>query len=86
MVLQDTESRAGGVKAYQGGRGYPDVAHAAAVGRYLKGIHFPATKEALIQRARELEAPVGVLSLLARFEERCYYSATEVTREVCSAE
>ena len=72
----------GGRKASEGGRGDPEKASLAAVERYLKGIHFPAEKEDLIQHAKGNKAPDDVLRVLNRFEDKLYYNAVDVAKEV----
>jgi hypothetical protein len=51
----------GGKKASEGGRGNPEKASPAAIERYLKGINFPANKEALIKHAKGNQAPQDIL-------------------------
>lgn len=41
----------------------------ANVQTYLKGIHFPATRDDLVQKARENDAPQEVLSIIEQLPE-----------------
>ena len=76
----------GGRKASQGGRGDPEKASPAAIERYLKGIHFPAGKDDLIQQAKGNGAPDDVLRVLNRFENKEYSGAVDVAKEVGKVE
>jgi len=76
----------GGQKTAQGGRGNPDKASPSAVEHYIKGIHFPCDKNALIQQAQGNNAPDDVMSVLNRFEEKQYTSAVDIAKEVGQVE
>lgn len=81
MVEKDGRSIAG-QKSSQGGRGDPNKASPAAIERYLKGIHYPAEKQDLINKAKENSAPSDVISVLNRFNEHTYNSPIDVSKEV----
>lgn len=70
-----------GRKAAEGGRGRPDKASSAAVERYLRGVGFPATKDELIEQARENNAPGDVISVLDKLDEKEYRDAVDITKE-----
>ncbi len=73
----------GGRKTSEGGRGNPEKASPAAVERYIKGIHFPATRADLIKQAEENDAPEDVLHVLKKFGDSTEYSsAVDVAKEV----
>jgi hypothetical protein len=72
----------GGQKASEGGRGNPEKASPAAIEQYLKGINFPANKEALIKHAKKNQAPGDVLRVLNQFQEKEYHSVIDVSKEV----
>ena len=71
-----------GVKSSQGGSGNPDKASPAAVERYLKGVSFPASKDTLMEKAKQNNAPSDVISVLNRFDAHEYKSVVEVAKEV----
>ncbi|MGN6671384.1 MAG: DUF2795 domain-containing protein [Candidatus Nucleicultricaceae bacterium] len=52
--------------------------------RYLKGIHYPATKKELIRRALQNDAPRQVLYALIHFNRKEYVSTIDVAKEVGS--
>ena len=82
MNTYGTGRQASGQKSSEGGRGNPHKASPAAVERYLKGIHFPASKNDLIARAHDNGAPDDVMSVLHRFGDHEYHSAIDVSKEV----
>ena len=71
-----------GRKASEGGRGNSDKARPAAIEKYLKGIHYPAQKEALIHQAEDNGAPQDVMNV----EEKEYGSTVEVAKEISKSE
>lgn len=71
-----------GRKASEGGRGYLDKVNPAAVERYLRGIAFPATKDDLIEQARDNDAPGDVLKALDMLDDKRYDSVVDITKEV----
>jgi Protein of unknown function (DUF2795) len=78
--------RISGQKSSEGGRGDPNKASPAAIERYMKGIHFPAHKEDLLNQARDNGAPQDVLNVLDRFSEHEYHSPIDIAKEVKQAE
>ncbi len=78
----DTSRQQAGVKSSMGGSGDPDKASPAAIERYMKGIHFPANKDDLVNRAKENGAPSDVLHVLDRFEDKDYNSPIDISKEV----
>ncbi|MFN7710106.1 MAG: DUF2795 domain-containing protein [Holosporales bacterium] len=78
----DTSRHTAGVKSSMGGSGDPDKASPAAIERYMKGIHFPANKDDLVNRAKENGAPTDVLHVLDRFEDKEYNSPIDISKEV----
>lgn len=75
-----------GRKSSEGGRGNPEKASPAAVERYLKGIHYPASKGDLVNQAKQNGAPSDVMSVLNRFEDKEYGSTIDVAKEVGNVE
>jgi hypothetical protein len=49
---------------------------------YLRGIDFPATKDDLIDCARENQAPGDVLHVLDKLDDKEYRSVVDITEEV----
>lgn len=76
----------GGRKSSEGGRGDPNKASPAAVERYLKGIHYPASKDELLRQAKDNGAPQDVMNVLNRFEDKKYGSTVDVAKEVGAVE
>lgn len=54
----------------------------AQVEEHLKGIDFPAGKEALIRHARAQQAPDDVLAALEQMPSREYGNAADVARGI----
>lgn len=54
----------------------------AVIDRYIKGIHFPASKKDLLGRARKNSAPDDVMRVLSKFSEHNYNNVTDVTNEI----
>jgi len=52
------------------------------LGRYLRGVHYPATKKDLIRQALQNEAPRQVLYTLIHFNRKEYSSTIDVAKEV----
>jgi hypothetical protein len=71
-----------GQKSSEGGRGDPQKASPAAIERYLKGINYPASKDDLVNKAKENNAPSDVMYILKQFEEKQYNSPIDVSKEV----
>ena len=56
------------------------------VQKYLGGTNYPADKDALLERAKQQNAPEDVLSLLEGLPEQQYEGPTDVTKAVSSEE
>lgn len=54
----------------------------AEVQKHLAGISYPAAKDDLVRRAREQDAPDGVMSLIEGLEDRTYESPADVSKAV----
>ncbi|MDN7012471.1 DUF2795 domain-containing protein [Methanoculleus sp. FWC-SCC3] len=54
---------------------------AAGLQTYLAGMNYPASKQDLITRARQSDAPQGVVSVLENFNDRAYRSPADVREE-----
>ena len=54
----------------------------AIVERYLAGIHFPAEKEKLVDRATDKDAPDDVMDLLNKLPSKTYRSPIDITKEI----
>jgi hypothetical protein len=68
-----------------GGRRYRHHAHRAspiAVQTYLRGVDYPAPKEALLATARAEGADAAVLQTLAQLPDTEYHSPIEVSRAI----
>lgn len=50
--------------------------------KYLSGLHYPALKPQIVERARELGADPHVLHVLLRLPERAYESPVVLSSEV----
>lgn len=59
-----------------------EKANLSAVGRYIKGVHFPAHKDDLVNQAKNNAAPQDVLNILDHFSDKNYKSVIEITKEV----
>jgi hypothetical protein len=46
---------------------------------YLKGLNYPANKEAVVARAKESHAPQSILDILNRLPSREYSRPTEIS-------
>lgn len=87
MVDDKEDGRStGGQKSSEGGRGNPEKASPAAIERYLKGIHYPASKDNLVNKAKENNAPSDVMHILNQFEDHEYNSPIDVSKEVSRIE
>lgn len=83
MVKDKEDGRTiGGQKSSEGGRGDPEKASPAAIERYLKGISYPASREDLINKAKENNAPSDVMHVLNQFGDHQYNSPIDVSKEV----
>lgn len=71
--MADDEKGKAGAKGGQG-PAITEVTH------QLKGIHFPASKEDLLAKAKEHKAPKEVMDLLERFPDGEYASMADVMK------
>ncbi|AZL16301.1 DUF2795 domain-containing protein [Rickettsiales endosymbiont of Stachyamoeba lipophora] len=55
--------------------------NAAEIERYLKGIHYPANKNDLIDQAKKNNAPKDILNELQAFDDHQYASPIDVSKE-----
>jgi hypothetical protein len=77
-----TGTHEGGIKSAKGGTGNPDLSSPAAVENYLKGINFPANKEALLNQAKNNNAPDDVMKTIQKLPDKEYGSPIDVGKEV----
>ncbi len=75
-----------GQKASEGGRGNPQKTSSAAIERYLKRMQYPASKNSLVEKAKENQAPSDVMHILNQFDDKQYHSPIEVAKEVSRIE
>ncbi|MGA2522630.1 MAG: DUF2795 domain-containing protein [Candidatus Bathyarchaeia archaeon] len=54
----------------------------AIVEKYLAGIHFPAEKKNLIDKASDKKAPDNVIDMLKRLTDKTYRSPIDITKEM----
>lgn len=52
------------------------------VQHHLKGIHYPADRQKLLQQAKNNKAPEEVVSLIERMPDQTYNSPAEVSKAV----
>ncbi len=45
--------------------------------KYLKGLSYPATKDELVQQARENDAPRPIMTVIGRFPDDCDYGGPQ---------
>ncbi len=57
-------------------------ASAASAEVYIRDIKFPASKNQLIERAKQNEAPTGVMEVFRRISERKYASSLDLLKEI----
>ena len=57
-------------------------ANPVKVEEYLKGIHYPANKEDLMQQAKKNDAPGDVVTTLDRLPNKDYTSPIDVNHEL----
>lgn len=69
-------------KSSMGGRGNSEKASPAAIDRYIKGLHFPASKRDLLSQAKKNSAPDDVMKVLGKFSEHDYNNVTEIAKEI----
>ncbi len=54
----------------------------AIVEKYLAGIHFPAEKKNLVDKATNKDAPDDVMDLLKKLPSKTYKSPIDITKEI----
>lgn len=54
----------------------------AIVEKYLAGIHFPAEKKNLIDKAADKKAPENVMDMLKKLPSKTYKSPIDITKEI----
>jgi hypothetical protein len=54
----------------------------AIVEKHLAGIHYPAEKKSLIDRAQDTGAPIDVINLINRLPNKTYNSPIDITKEI----
>jgi hypothetical protein len=60
----------------------PLRASPAVIQKYLVDIRYPVEREKLVEQARQLGAPDGVLEVLSRVPERAYHDAGDVAHAI----
>jgi len=60
------------------------AANPVSVESYLKGIDYPASKDDLIEKAKQNNAPEEVIQTLQQFSQGQYSSPIDVSKEVGS--
>ena len=59
-----------------------DQVNPVQVQKYLGGIDYPATKQDLLETARDQGADDRVMNLLGRLPDKKYQKPTDVTKEI----
>ena len=54
----------------------------AIVEKYLAGIHFPAEKKNLVDKAADKKAPENVMDMLKKLPSKTYKSPIDITKEI----
>ena len=54
----------------------------AIVEKYLAGIHYPAEKKNLVDKAQNKDAPDDVMDLLNKLPNKTYKSPIDITKEI----
>jgi hypothetical protein len=54
----------------------------AIVEKYLAGIHYPAEKKTLVDKAQNNCAPDAVIDLLDKLPDKTYKSPIDITKEI----
>ena len=54
----------------------------AIVEKYLAGIHFPAEKKNLVDKATARDAPADVMDMLNKLPSKTYKSPIDITKEI----
>ncbi|MGI5917594.1 MAG: DUF2795 domain-containing protein [Anaerolineae bacterium] len=60
----------------------PKEASPIQVQRYLKGLQYPASKEDIIQRIKDSDAPNEVIEFMQRLPDQEYKSPIDISRAV----
>jgi hypothetical protein len=54
----------------------------AIVEKYLAGMHYPAEKKNLVDKAQDKAAPDDVMDLLNKLPDKTYKSPIDITKEI----
>lgn len=52
------------------------------VEKFLKAIHYPASKGKILEQAKKNKAPEAIITLLNNFEEKEYKGPIDVSKEI----
>lgn len=82
-MAEDPAVKGGRIGGPKGGKAslYSEKVSAAQIQLYLKGIHYPASKQNIINTARSNNAPENVMDYLNRLPDREYGRANDVEKE-----
>lgn len=64
------------------GRSDSQKANPFAIERYLKGIHYPAQKQDLLDQAENNGAPQDIMNALNHFTDKEYKNVIDIAREI----
>ncbi|MDD5039146.1 MAG: DUF2795 domain-containing protein [Dehalococcoidales bacterium] len=78
--MAQTPQERGGQKGGQASL-HSDKVSAAQIQVYLKGIHYPANKQQVVNQAKSNNAPENVMSFLRRLPDRQYSRPMDVEEE-----
>lgn len=82
MVTEKNGRNITGKKSSESGRDTLEKVSSATIEHYLKGIHYPTSKNDLINKAKENNAPSDVMHILHQFTDYQYSSPIDVSKEV----
>lgn len=71
-----------GQKLNEGYIGNQEKVSPEVIKSYLKGMRYPAYKSALINKAKENNAPLYVIHVINQFQEKQYSGSVEVKKEI----
>ena len=74
-----------GKSAIESGIHNPEKTSPIVVEKYLNGINFPASKQELIQQAKNNDAPDTIIQSLDKIADEQCFNVTEVARETSAA-
>jgi hypothetical protein len=83
MQREDPASKGGRIGGPKGGEAslHSEKVSASELAVYLKGIDFPASRDEVIQIAKDNGAPENVMNFINRLPSRQYTRANEVEQE-----